>query len=522
MTVTAEVPGRGARHAAGTERPYRLARMVLCLCGACLRDTPGLVLDYERDVLQGVLVEQDGAIWLRRRCRRGHGEVTSLYEEDAALWRELQSWRVPTKWLESDASDDARPIPMGYLDGLGALQEQHTCVLVLDVTEDCNIACPACFAGSRPGRDRYARPDDLLASVDTAIAREGGKLDLVMLSGGEPTIHPELPRVIDGLLAREVTRVVVNTNGIRIARDDALVAFLAERRRRVEVYLQYDGPREAAYRSLRGADLATTKARALERLTGAKVFTTLACTVAGGVNDEDLGEVLALALATEYVGGVQFQPIFGASIPDPGSRITTTGVIRRLEAQGRGSLKADDFVALPCSHPDCTSLTYLVRADGGAWRSLPDLVGRDRMREHLGLVGNRLLPDDAMWEGLTGLLSGSMSVSRPELVEHMIGIAGACKLDVAGFVRTLGRSVLGRRDGIEQAALRVKRIGVKGFMDPWTLNVERLRQCCVHVGTVGGDAPPVRIPFCARNVFPALYERANAGLVPRDALGSVP
>ena len=84
------------------ERPYLLRRMVLALCGECLRADPALELEYERDVLQGVLAEQDGAIWLRRRCRRGHGEVVSLYEEDAALWAEMQTWRAPARWLEPD------------------------------------------------------------------------------------------------------------------------------------------------------------------------------------------------------------------------------------------------------------------------------------------------------------------------------------------------------------------------------------------------------------------------------------
>ena len=497
---------------AGTERPYRLHRMVLALCGECLRENPDLELEYERDVLQGVLAEEDGVIWLRRRCRRGHGEVVSLYEEDAALWRGLQEWRVPTKWLEPDQAGDARPIPLGYMDGLGVLQEQHTCVLVCDLTEDCNLACPVCFAGSRPGRDRYAPAAAVLASVDAALAREGGKLDLVMLSGGEPTMHPLLERIVDELLERAVTRVVVNTNGVRLARDDALLRFLADRRKRVELYLQWDGPSSEASRALRAADLPALRTRALERVTGARVFTTLACAVADGVNDGDVGEVLRLAVETDYVGGVVFQPLFGAGSVDPRHRVTTTGVIRRLERQSGDLLRADDFVALPCSHPDCTALTYLVQADGGAWRSLPDLVGRERLREHLGLVGNRIVPDDAMWEGLTALLSGSMSVSRKELVEHLVGVAKACRLDVGGFVRTLGGAVLGRPGGVEAAALRVKRITVKSFMDPWTLNVERLRQCCVHTATVGPD--PVRIPFCARNVIPSLYRRANAGLVP--------
>jgi hypothetical protein len=503
------------------DRPYLLARMVLTLCGECLRADPGLALEYERDVLQGVLVEQDGAIWLRRRCRRGHGEVVSLYEEDAATWRELQAWRAPARWLDPDTADGP-PLPMGYAAGLGPLQEQHTCILLVDLTEDCNLACPPCLASSRPGRDRYAPAPAVLASVDAALAREAGGLDLVMLSGGEPTLHPRLEAILDGLLERPVRRIVINTNGLRIARDDALLDRIAAARPRVELYLQWDGPSVEATRTLRGADLLDVRRRALERVTGARVFVTLASLVARGVNDGDVGDVLEVALRTPYVGGVVFQPLFGAVAVDPVDRVTTTGVIRRLGEQAPRTIKASDFVALPCSHPDCTALTYLVRDDHGSWRSLPDMLGRDRMREHLGLASNRVMPDDAMWSGLSALLGGSMSASRTEMVEHLVGLATACRLDVTGFARTLARSVLGRSDGLEEAALRVKRISVKGFMDAWTLNVERLRQCCVHTATIepgGGDGPvPVRIPFCARNTMPGLYTRANAGLMAKAAV----
>ena len=125
----------------------------------------------------------------------------------------------------------------------------------------------------------------------------------------------------------------------------------------------------------------------------------------------------------------------------------------------------------------------------------------------------------ALWDALTGLLTGSMSVSRADLVEHLASLAGSCRFDVAGLVRTVGRSVLGRGGPVEEAARRVKRISVKGFMDAWTLNVERLRQCCVHVATVPGRGESsVRMPFCARNTLPGLYTQANRGLVGGDAL----
>jgi hypothetical protein len=494
--------------------------MVLTVCPRCLLEEPDLDLVYERDILQGSLVVMDGSVYMRRTCRRGHGEVISLYEEDADIHAYLQQWRVPTRLVRPDSPGDSRPIPMGYMDGLGELQDQHTCILLMDLTEDCNLACPTCFMGGHPGRDRYVRTADLLRTLDATIEREGGKVDLLMLSGGEPTIHPDLPAILREVGARPVTRTVVNTNGLVLARDDRLLAEIAGRRGQVEVYLQFDGLTETAYRHHRGADLLATKRRALARLTEARVFTTLAATIERGVNDGEVGAIVDFALATDYVGGVMLQPMFGPAVTDPINRLTTTGTLRRLGEQTSGRGGPSDFIGLPCSHPDCSSIGYMVRADGGEWRSLAAMLGQDRMREHLGLVGNRIIPDDAMWTALTGLLSGSMMVSRPELVEHLATLSDVCSFGLSGFVRTLGRLVVGHERVVEAAARRVKRLSVKSFMDPWTLNVERLKQCCIHVGATDPAAPPIRIPFCARQCFGPLRARTVAGMVGRAELGA--
>ncbi|MBI3751013.1 MAG: radical SAM protein [Chloroflexi bacterium] len=503
-------------------RPYRSLRMVLTVCGRCFSEDPDRPIDYERDILQGELIEADGRVLLRRHCRRGHGEVVSLYEEDSALWAGFQEWRTPTRTLVPDRPGDVRPIPMGYADGLGELQGQHTCILLVDVTESCDLRCPTCFAMSGPEVDRFAPRAAVEQAVDAALRREGGHLDVVMLSGGEPTVHPEFEAILDAVTARDVTRVIVNTNGLRIARDDRLVAQLTRLRRRIEVYLQFDGLDRATSLHHRGADLTGVKARALDRLTAGHVFTTLACTVAAGVNDGEVGAVLDLALATPYVGGVVFQPVFTSGRShelDPLARATTTGVVRRLTAQSGAQLTADDFIALPCSHPDCSAITYLVQLDDGTWRSLPALLGRDRLRASLPLFGNRVVPDDGLTTTLSGLLSSAALVSRPETITWAAeALQSSCSLGVGAFLRVLDR-VPGRRGAVvERAALRVKRIQVKGFMDAWTMNVERLRGCCVHVASIEAGGPSIRVPLCAREAFGSLRRRTSAGMTSRAAV----
>jgi uncharacterized radical SAM superfamily Fe-S cluster-containing enzyme len=503
-------------------RPYLPLRMVLTICGRCFSEDPDREIDYETDILQGNLVAMDGAVYLRRMCRRGHGEVMSLYEEDRDLWEELQHWRIPTRVITPDTPDNTRPIPMGYMDGLGDLQTQHSCILLIDVTENCNLHCPTCFAGSGPGINRHARLPHIVRSLDTAIEREGGRIDALMLSGGEPTVHPEIVEIIRAATDRQVTRVVLNTNGIRIARDDRFLAELASLRDRVEVYLQFDGFELDTHLYHRGEDLREVKQLAIERLTGERIFTTLAMAVAKGVNDHEVGAVVEYAFATDYIAGVAVQPMFTAgraNAIDPMDRSTTTGTIRRLGGQTAGRVSQDDFIALPCSHPDCSSLTYFVRGDDGSHRSIVQMIGRERLRERMALFGNRLAPDDALWESLTGLLSETAMVSRKEVIDYLLDICEVCDLGVSGFIKSLGRWITDRGQApMSDIALRVKRVSIKTFMDPWTLNVERLQQCCVHVGSTDGEANPVRVPFCARQIFGGLRRHTSAGMVPAREL----
>src|SRR5438067_4635488 len=301
-------------------RSYTPLRMVLTVCGHCFSEEPDRPIDYARDILQGLLAQEEGRVYLRRRCQRGHGEVVSLYEEDAALWSDLQQWRAPTREVTADDPANALPIPLSYFQGLGATQTQHSCILLVDINQACNLTCPACFAASDPLASSYLVREQVLGILDTTLEREGGDLDVLMLSGGEPTIHPQLEAILLAALERPVARILINTNGARLARDDRLLEFLAARRERVEIYLQFDGFEERTHRALRGEDLRGLKQRVIERLTAAEIYTTLVMTVAQDVNDHELGAVANLALRTRHVAGVMYQPVFGSgrSVPiDP-------------------------------------------------------------------------------------------------------------------------------------------------------------------------------------------------------------
>lgn len=108
----------------------------------------------------------------------------------------------------------------------------------------------------------------------------------------------DLADLLRELTSRPITRILLNSNGIRIATDDDLLELLTEHRERVEVHLQYDGLSEVAHRHHRGGDLRRMKTAALQRLSQREIFTTLVMTVALGVNDTEIGQMVQLALDT--------------------------------------------------------------------------------------------------------------------------------------------------------------------------------------------------------------------------------
>ena len=208
-------------------RGDRILRYVTAFCPRCHAEDPHRPLgQVER--LAGYLSEAEDKVWLVRGCPR-HGRIVTLYDEVPEILRYLEEWTAPTKRHVPDTAGNYDPVPSVYLRGLGELQTQHTWILLEDITNSCNLRCPTCYSGSSPDRSPAVPVETVLASVDQRLAREGGTLDVVMISGGEPTVHPRLLELLSQLVDRDITRVLLNTNGVRIAHDDQLLDFLTAR-----------------------------------------------------------------------------------------------------------------------------------------------------------------------------------------------------------------------------------------------------------------------------------------------------
>jgi 7,8-dihydro-6-hydroxymethylpterin dimethyltransferase len=312
------------------------------LCPTCLRVVPG------QDV------RREGKVFLRRDCPE-HGISESLVLSDASWWEWSRRFLRPGRRPAHTATETEHGCP--YDCGFCPEHQQHACVTVFEITEACNLKCPACFAGE--AHVRPASLEDVEAMADALVRAEGGQADVAMLSGGEPTLHPRFLDVADAVASRPIRYVIVNSNGIRMARDRAFCDQLANRE--MLVYLQFDGFSTRTYQALRGRpDLLELKLRALDNLAEAGVRVVLVATVLKGLNDHEIGEIVAFGARHTTVRAVSFQPQFGEGrfVPfDPDDRMTVTDVIEAIDRDS-GLFRRDDFIPVPCCDPMCTAATF--------------------------------------------------------------------------------------------------------------------------------------------------------------------
>ena len=202
--------------------------------------------------LEAELIDRDGRVILRRECP-DHGPIEALAYGDSGRWREAQRYDRPgaSPLLRQTASE------MGCPSDCGICPEhaQHTCLGIIEVNTGCNLDCPVCFAESGTGHqpDGYSLSlAQVEAMLDAFVAAEGAP-EAVQLSGGEPSIHPEILDMLAAAKAREIPLVMLNTNGIRLARDARFAPALAALG--VHVYLQFDGFDDATHLAIRGRRL---------------------------------------------------------------------------------------------------------------------------------------------------------------------------------------------------------------------------------------------------------------------------
>lgn len=450
---------------ADRERPYLFYDTTVCLCSQCLRK------------IEGKIVFEDGKVFLLKRCPQ-HGFERVLMADDIDYYRRtrevfLKPPEMPNVWQT--------PIRHGcpYDCGLCPDHEQHSCLSLVEITDHCNLKCPICYASSGPHRPGYRSLETIERMFDAIVASER-EPDVVQISGGEPTLHPDFFAILDAAKRRPIRHLMVNTNGIRIAQDEDFTRRLASYMPDFELYLQFDSLEAEPLRRLRGADLRRTRLEALERLNRYNLSTTLVVTLQRGLNDQELGRIIDFALEQPCVRGITFQPIQDAGRTegfDAARDRLTVSKVRRLIAEQSPHFRAEDILPVPC-HPDSLAMAYAIR-HGQTLTPLSGLIDPKILIE-----GGRntivFESDDRLRQGLFETFSTNHS---PQSWTHSLKQLLCCLPGISAPSDLTYQNVF--------------RILILQFLDAHSMETRSVKKSCIHIAHPDGRL----IPFDTYNLF---------------------
>ncbi len=428
------------------------------------------------------IVEKEGKVYLEKFCE-DHGRSEALISSDADWYRESLRYVKPKQIPLQVQVKEFKGCPESC--GSCPEHQQHTCLPVIELLSACNLDCPVCL--KKFGKDFQLTSREFENIIDMLLRCEG-RVDVVNLSGGEPTLHPLLGDFLRLTKAKGIMQTTVSTNGLLFLSNPELCRLFRETG--ALVALQFDGFKPETYLRLRGRDLSREKKAIIDILEHEGIRYSLVATVARGVNDDEVKKIAGFFFTSKAVS-LMLQPIALTGAAEAFSRehtLTIPDVVRSLEESP--FVKKGDFNPLPCSHFSCFALAYYFILGQDRFLSLKEFLGRE---DYLSAIANRTLP---------GLDAGGFDLIRNKLYD-VWSLADAGSLGeqalkrIQQVLRDAGKEGFSRDKAFSLGVESMKAIFIHDFMDKNTFDFGRVIKCCNPYPQPDGRL----VPMCAQNVF---------------------
>ncbi|MGC8816909.1 MAG: radical SAM (seleno)protein TrsS [Candidatus Hadarchaeum sp.] len=427
------------------------------LCPVCLHKLPA-----ER------IVEGDN-VYLSKECEK-HGKFKTLIWRGADHYKKLLKFEPGRKGakVRQTASKGGCPWDCGLCPG----HKQDTCLAVMEITNRCNLNCRACFASS--GGGYIYEPGIKTIKEMYGMLLKGSKPVCVQISGGEPTVREDLPEIVSLGKRMGIDYIELNTNGIRLAEDPEYLRLLKQAGLDA-LYLSFDGLSPSVYRKISGANLLSSKKRAVENCAEAGIGVVLVPKIIKDINLDQVGRIIAFAKKwIPTVKGVHFQPLsyFGRYPDEPrdDDRVTIPDLLHAIEVQTDGEVKADNFIPTSCPDVHCDARCLSILLEDGKLLSLTSLSQS---------------PGPSCTDIPKTIRESVASLWKLNPPQRGAPRTAPCKCKAGSWMEV-----------VERATENYLTISTMAFQDVWNIDLERLEKCCIHEVT-----PDLRlIPFCAFNV----------------------
>jgi uncharacterized radical SAM superfamily Fe-S cluster-containing enzyme len=462
------------------------------------------------------IIDREGKVYQRSLCPC-HPSSEALIFSDSDFYRKLDEWNK----LIFPADQQAASSPAGEACDYNTLSDNEPCLAVIDITNRCNFKCPLCFAAAESAADDYFLDTEVVTSMLRSLLNRRVPCRHVQFSGGEPTLHPDFPKILR--IARDLgfTHIQVATNGSRFVSAD--FTKLCEESGLHTIYLQFDGVDDEVYIKLRGQRLLDKKIAAVNNIEKTNMRIVLVPSIVSAVNVDQLGPIFQFALQhSKHVTGITVQPAayvgrveVGNASPEPFNLATMarefgqqTGLTRfpsdwfplnSISLISRALDRVRREASLPpASDAHCSVGTFFYVDDNNKPFCLSSFFDLDRFFRSMAEV----TPSADQ-----GFIARKVSQVRQfaQLSQCLDRQKAPPELTFQRLLRSMDAwedKNEGRSDGWAQRGFNGIFVAGMHFMDPQSYNLRRLKRCIIQYVTTDGQL----IPFCSYNAGARLRE----------------
>lgn len=447
------------------------------LCRVCRNGVPATVV-----------ATQAGQVWMHKHCEQ-HGAQSVMLSDNVDWYertRRIAPKLTPPHQLKA-------PIEHGCPFDCGPCgnHKQKVRLPILTITSACNLDCPICYVHNK-NEDAFQMRDEEFEAILSRLVEDYGELDLLNMTGGDPTLHPRFIEYLERAHEVGIHRAAICTNGIKLARDESIVERIAKAHGRVA--LSFDSFNDATDKAMQGAKLLKIKTQCLDLLEKHDVDTTLIPVMTKGYNDHEIGDIIQLGLSRANVRHIEIHTITytgqgGASF-DRSGRITMHEVLTRIEETTAGLLQPRDFVPSPCAHPLCYQIAYLLTDPEGG-QPVPFLRFMDAQTMYECLGDRLYLEPSARLEQAFLAAIDDLWLKDDEESARILGL-------VKRMLKLMfPQRPLSRQEALKISERTVKAVYVHSHMDEDNFDVERAALCCDSNVYADGTM----LPVCNYNVL---------------------
>lgn len=434
------------------ENKDEVLKSTISLCSTCLQHVPAVVFISNNQV------------FIKKHCEQ-HKLHTAILENDKDYYYLCNKDEMGKSYSQHKSmtitayNSCCGPKPSAQNSSFADQMMNKSCTILVEVTNACNLSCKVCYASAYG--DRILPYEDFENHVQSLL-KEKGEIDSIQVTGGEATLHPQFWDMIEFLFKQpNLKKIYLPTNGIHFS-DFNFAKKAKPYRKKLIVLLQFDGQNEHSNFELRNAKPVKVREKTIQNLTKLKVHMQLTMTISKGINENEIGWVVAQGLKHKFVKVIAMQPVTysGTFLHEQHAtnRLTLSDIIKAIHKQVEHPIAPDEFVPIPCSHPNCGWITVFIQRFGFTKNIVKhvDLEEANKKSAYKSLLSSKEI---------------QKSIPGKSLLQAI----------AKKFIRSEDSFV----------------IAIKPFMDRHNYDQDRIQNCCHHILNTKGEP----VSFCEYNAL---------------------